>query len=237
MIKYLSSLSNFETSRLEYFVTHENANFSFEVFFRDPLRIIHSSSLKESALSFSIVWNKKCETLRKLSANCSNLPPSVEKWKSVFPRAEISSKKEECRGYEERGGNQRLTAWHWLKFVFRQRIKIVPTLPSRRGRYSITHVNCRIKGKREREREKEMAEHRLVDADAPTRRIYTRCLRERLWTGLKLGEFKSMKIFFSPTSNRYTTNERVLNNCVKIFILSDISDIQFIQRKKNFVFI
>lgn len=154
MIKYLSSLSNFETSRLEYFVTHENANFSFEVFFRDPLRIIHSSSLKESALSFSIVWNKKCETLRKLSANCSNLPPSVEKWKSVFPRAEISSKKEECRGYEGRGGNQRLTAWHWLKFVFRQRIKIVPTLPSRRGRYSITHVNCRIKGKRERERER-----------------------------------------------------------------------------------
>lgn len=55
---------------------------------------------------------------------------------------------------EGRGGNQRLTAWHWLKFVFRQRIKIVPTLPSRRGRYSITHVNCRIKGKRERERER-----------------------------------------------------------------------------------
>lgn len=106
MIKYLSSLSNFETSRLEYFVTHENANFSLEVFFRDPLRIIHSSSLKESALSFSIVWNKKCETLRKLSANCSNLPPSVEKWKSVFPRAEVSSKKEECRGYEERGGGE-----------------------------------------------------------------------------------------------------------------------------------
>lgn len=138
---------------------------------------------------------------------------------------------------EGRGGNQRLTAWHWLKFVFRQRIKIVPTLPSRRGRYSITHVNCRIKGKRERERERKR--WRNIDSWMrmhPRDEFIPDVFVNGFERGLKLGEFKSMKIFFSPTSNRYTTNERVLNNCVKIFIFSDIS-IQFIQRKKNFVFI
>lgn len=116
----------------------------------DHLFIFLCASSEESAVSFLIVWNKKCETFRKLSANRSNLPPSVEKWKSVFPRAEIFPTKEwRNAGGGEGRENQRLTssAWHWLKFVFRQRIKIVPTLSSRRGRYSITHVACQLSNK------------------------------------------------------------------------------------------
>lgn len=98
---------------------------------------------------------------------------------------------EECRRGGEGGENQRLTssAWHWLKFVFRQRIKIVPTLSSRRGRYSITHVACQLSNKGQTRKKKEKRgksknDGGTSDADAPTRRIYTRCLRERLCSKL-----------------------------------------------------
>lgn len=72
----------------------------------DHLFIFLCASSEESAVSFLIVWNKKCETFRKLSANRSNLPPSVEKWKSVFPRAEIFPRKEWRNAGGEKGGRK-----------------------------------------------------------------------------------------------------------------------------------
>lgn len=122
---------------------------------------------------------------------------------------------------EGRGGNQRLTAWHWLKFVFRQRIKIVPTLPSRRGRYSITHVNCRIKGKREREREKEMAEHRLVDADGHPRDEFIPDVFvngfERVWNLENLNRWKSS--FLLPRIGTQRTKEFLIIAWKYLFFL------------------
>ena len=104
------------------------------------------------------------------------------------------------------GENQRLTssAWHWLKFVFRQRIKIVPTLPSRRGRYSITHVACQLSNKGQT-REKKRKKERKKEKEKVKTNMGCRCTHATnlypmsSWTTLlqvvlKFREFKSMKV-------------------------------------------
>lgn len=158
----------------------------------DHLFIFLCASSEESAVSFLIVWNKKCETFRKLSANRSNLPPSVEKWKSVFPRAEIFPTKEWRNAGGERG--EKINALRPRRGIDWSLSSVRESRSSRRFRLGgaviplrTSRVNCRIKGKRERKKEKRGKSKNdggTSDADAPTRRIYTRCLRERLCSKL-----------------------------------------------------
>lgn len=160
---------NFELPEIGIFVTRENANFSltfsqiFRIFIRRKLcfdppdsqtRIIYSSSsalLRKKAQFLS--WSSGIKNVKR-SENCQPIVRTCHlPWKSgnrSFLGLKFSQRRNGGMQEGRRGGeNQRLTssAWHWLKFVFRQRIKIVPTLSSRRGRYSITHVACQLSNK------------------------------------------------------------------------------------------
>lgn len=78
------------------------------------------------------------------------------------PRRGISSKDSLGLGSRLTGkstGAVRLRR-HWLKFVFRQRIKIVTPLPSRRARYSITHVACQLSNKGQTKRHERLKHRR-----------------------------------------------------------------------------
>ena len=164
------------SSLQEYFVTHENPNFSFDLseIFRISVRgKLYFDILPDSNHLFIFPWRffrrkrspflwssgvKKCETFRKLSANCSNLPPSAEKWKSVFPRAEIFPNVQRRNG-GMREGEEKINALRPRRGIDWSLSSVRESRSSRRFRLAeaviplrTSRVNCRIKGKREKKK-------------------------------------------------------------------------------------
>ena len=153
---------------------------TFQRFFEYPFE---ANSISISSLT-RIIYSSSSALLQKKAQSLSLIVRSEKMWNvpkivsQLFEPATFRGKVEiglssgwnfpqrstkEWRNAGGGGENQRLTssAWHWLKFVFRQRIKIVPTLPSRRGRYSITHVACQLSNKGQtREKKKERKKER-----------------------------------------------------------------------------
>lgn len=141
----------------------------------------------------------------KIVSQLFDLPPSVEKWKSVFPRAEIfpfHEGMEECRGRRRGKSTPYVLGVALIEVCLpseNQDRPDFPELPSRRGRYSITHVACQLSNKgqtrkKKEKREKTMTEHRGCRCIHATN-LYSMSL----WTillqvVLKFREFKSMKV-------------------------------------------